>query len=153
MCADKNLRKEVSKLLGAELGFLYIDVDEVLDYELLNYQEVSLEQANEKMRLLEIKSIKRALDFKNCIITASRDLFVANDNFKLFNNAKKIFINLSKGYFVARANWDKHRVEQELSLFEQINKIIINNCDIVIEKEVKSTIAIKDEIILALKKS
>ena len=44
MCADKELRKDVSKVLSGELGFLYVDVDEILDFELLNNQDIHLQQ-------------------------------------------------------------------------------------------------------------
>ena len=32
VCADKDLRKDLSRVLGAELNFLYVDVDDVLDF-------------------------------------------------------------------------------------------------------------------------
>ena len=102
VCADKDLRKDVSKVLGQELSFLYVDVDDILDYELLNNQDIILNEAKTKLKELEQKSIKRALEFKDCIITMSRNLFVANDNFKHFAKWHKIFISLSKAYFVAR---------------------------------------------------
>ena len=148
------LRKDLSKVLGAELNFLYIDVDEVLDFEILNQQGVKFDEANKLLRELEQKSINRALDFNNCIITMSRDLFVSNNNFLLINNCQKVFIYLPKAYFVARNNvGDVNKLEQELLLFDKINKLVSINCDIVIDKEVKSVEDISKEIINNLKKT
>ncbi len=136
VCADKQLRKDVAKVLGKELNFLYVDIEDMLGYEVLKQQEVSLTEAKVKMQQLEKNIIKRALEFKNCIVTISRDLFVSNDNFLMLSNTKKIFINLSKSHFVVRSKIDdKYRIEQELLMYDKINKLITINCDMVIEKE------------------
>ena len=71
VCADKDLRKDLSRVLGAELNFLYVDVDDVLDFELLNQKDITLSKANDVLKQLERKSIDRVLGFKNCIITMS----------------------------------------------------------------------------------
>ena len=154
VCADKTLRKDISKVLGAELNFLYVDVDEVLDFEIINQQNVKIDEARDVMRSLEQKSIERVLGFNNCIITISRDLFVAHDNFLLIKNFHKVFVCLPKAYFVARNNsGDFNKLEQELLLFDKINKLVSINCDIVIDKEVKSIEDISKEIIDKLKKA
>ena len=148
------LRKDLSKALSAELNFLYIDIDEVLDFEILNQQDVNIEDAKNVLRDLEQKSINRALEFNNCVITMSRDLFVANNNFLLINNCTKIFIYLPKGYFVARNNvGDANKLEQELLLFDKINKLVEINCDIMIDKDIKSVDDTCNEIIEKLKKA
>ena len=154
VCADKALRKDLSKVLGAELNFLYVDVDEVLDFEIINQQNVKIDEAKDVLRTLEQKSINRVLNFNNCIITISRDLFVAHDNFLLIKNCSKVFVMLPKAYFVARNNGgDINKLEQELLLFDKINKLVIINCDIVVDKEVKSVEDISKEIIDKLKKA
>ena len=152
VCEDKILRKDVSKVLATELNFLYVDVDEILDYELLSHQDISLIEASEALEKLERKSIERALGCDNCVISLSRDLFVSNDNFRLFDKCKKVFIELSKGYFVARYKGDKRNLEQDVALFDKINKLISVNCDIVIQKEIKSIVEIGKEIGEKLKK-
>lgn len=153
VCADKDLRKDLSKALASALKCLYVDIDEFLDYELLNSQDISLEEAHGELRKLEQKSILRASELKDCVMTISHDLFVSNDNFKLINT-KKVFIFLSKAYFVARfSKDDKHKLEQELTLFDGITKLISTNCDLVIEKGAKSIDELCKEIIEHLKQS
>ena len=153
VCADKELRKDLSKVLATELKFLYVDVDEVLDFELLNQQDVTIVEAKEVLKQLELKSINRVLGFDNCVITISRDLFVSNDNFKLFADLKKVFVTLTKAHFVARTKSDdKYRLEQELALFDKINKLISVNCDVVIDKGIKSIQEIGSEILEGLNK-
>lgn len=150
VCEDKDLRKDVSRVLATELNFLYVDINEILDYELLLNQEVLLLEANNVLQNLEKKSIERALSLNDSIITLSRDVFVSNDNFRLFKDCKKVFIELSKGYFVARYKGDKSKLEQDAVLFDKINKIVGANCNITIEKHILTIQEISSEIIKQL---
>lgn len=153
VCADKELRKDISKVLARELNFLYVDVDDILDFELLNNQDVTLTEAKDVLQKLERKCFDRVMGFNNCVVTVSRDLFLSNNNFKLMNDYIKVFVLLSKAYFVARTKTeDFHKLEQELVLFDKINKLIEINCNIIIEKEIKSIEEIGEEIIKKIKK-
>lgn len=147
ICADKNLRKDISKALTSRLNCIYVDVDEIVDLEVLNNTEIKLDESKKVLNDIEKNAIKKAKEFKNSIITISHNVFVSNDNFSLFNNSVKIYISLSKAYFIAKTNQaDKYRLEQELSLFEEIDNLIKNNCDYVIEKGIKTVQQICDEI-------
>lgn len=153
MCPDKDLRKDLSKVLAKELKCLYLDADELLDFEILNRQEVALSEAREALRNMESETLKRVCGFKNCVITISHSLFVANDNFDLLKNLKKINLVLSKGYIIAKTKKeDKYRLEQELYLYDQINKLVSANCDVTIEKDAKPLIELCQKIIFELNK-
>jgi hypothetical protein len=129
-------------------------VDDVLDFELLNNQDISISEANEAMKMLEQKSIKRVLEFKNCVYTVSRNTFISNDNFKWFSNTFKVFVNLSKSYFMAHLTTeDKYKIEQELLMFDKINQLIKINSHITIDKDINTVEQIASQIILQLKKS
>lgn len=149
VCIDKDLRKDISKVLSTELGFLYVDVDEILDFEILNTQDVNLKEASQIIKELERKSIERSLKFKDCIITMSRDLFVANDNFLLFKDCKKVFVRLPKSYLIARGGKDKYSIDQQIELFDKINKLVAINCNITIDKDILSI----HEIVKAIKEN
>jgi len=153
VCSDKELRKDLSKSLASELKFLYVDVDEVLDFEMLNNSQVNLTQANEVMKMLERKSINRVLGFKDCIVTMSRDLFVSNNNFALMKDYFKVFISLSKSYFIAKNSKDMYKLEQELLMMDKINQLVGLNCHITIEKNIQSVQQLSYEIINQLKKA
>jgi len=134
------------------LDCIYLDIDEMLYFEILNHQDVELSQAGKALREIQQNCIKRANEYKNCILTIPNELFIANDNFKLFNENIKIFIALSKSYFVARAQSnDKYKLEQQLSLFNQVNMFVKNNCNYIIDKEAKSVEQICQDIFLMLK--
>lgn len=133
VCADKILRQDIAKVLARELGFLYADIDEILDYELLNC-DIGLVDANDQMQQLETKSIVKSLGFDKCVLSISHNLFVSNSNFELFK-IPKVFICLSKSYLVARTQYDSFKLEQELLMFDKINGLIKDNCNIIIDKD------------------
>ena len=141
----------MSKVLSKELGFLYVDVDEILDFELLNNQDVSLSEAGDKLKELEQKSIERSIKFNNCVITISRDLFVANDNFSRFSAYKKAFVKLPRAYFVAQALKDKYSISQQIEILEKVDKLVENNCDITIDKDILTINQLSQQIIDKIK--
>ena len=123
----------------------------MVDFEILNHQNISLKDAGDALRNIQQNCINRAKEYRNCIMTISNDMFVANDNFKLFKDDIKIFVALSKAYFVARMqNEDGHKLEQQLSLFNQINLLVKNNCNYIVDKTTKSIDEICEEIVLTL---
>ena len=149
VCADKQLRKDLSKALATELKCLYLDANELLDFEMLNRQEVALSQMGEALSLMEQDTLKRVMEFKNCVITISHDLFVSNDNYKLLDGVVKCYLKLSKSYIVAKTSKaDKHKLEQELNMFDEISNVIAANCDFVVDKSVKSIPELCQEVIL-----
>lgn len=151
VCLDKDLRHDVIRALSKELGFLYADIDEILEYEMLNNYSTSLADANDKLSQLEQSSISRALGFNKCVLGISKELFVSNDNFEMFK-MPKVFIALSKAHLIARSKWDMNRLEQELLLFDKIDNLIKQNCDMVVDKGVKSVSEICEEILAQLNK-
>ena len=151
VCLDKVLRQDIIRVLSKELGFLYADIDEILEFEILNNSATSLAQAKDKLNELEQSSINRALQFNKCVLGVSKELFVSNDNFQMFK-MPKIFIELSKAYLIARSKWDINKLEQELLMFDKVDNLVKQNCDIVVDKGVKSVEDICKEILSQLKK-
>ena len=146
VCADKILRRDIIRVLSKELGFLYADIDEILDYEILNNSSTVLDEANEKLNNLERYSITRALEFGKCVLGISNELFISNDNFNMLK-MPRVFISLSKAHLIARSKWDMNRLEQELLMFDKIDKLVKQNCNIIIDKGVKSIEEVCQEIL------
>lgn len=151
VCADKILRQDIIKVLSKELEFLYADIDEILDYEILNKSSSSLADANDMLNDLEKSSIIRALEFSKCVLGISNELFVSNDNFEMFK-IPRVFIELSKAHLIARSKWDMNKLEQELLMFDRIDRLVKQNCNIVIDKGIKSAEEIVEEILSQFKK-
>ena len=151
VCLDKVLRHDIIRVLSKELGFLYADIDEILEYEMLNNSSTSLHEASDRLNYLEQSSINRALSFNKCVLGISKEVFVSNDNFEMFR-MPKVFIALSKAHLIAKSKWDMNKLEQELLMFDKIDNLAKQNCDIVIDKGVKSVEEICEEILSQLNK-
>jgi shikimate kinase len=153
VCADKELRKDLSKILANKLNYLYLDINDMVDYAVLLNVDSNLNEAGNILRSVESDSIKRAMGYEDCIITMSNDLFVANDNFKLLKCEHKVHLKLPKGYLISKIKKDdKYKLEQELIMYNQVNNLIGLRCDVVINKEVKSLQEISNEVIISLNK-
>lgn len=153
VCPDKDLRKDLSKALSKELKCLYLDADELLDFEILNRQDIALTEARDALHEMEAETLRRVTGFKNCIITISHSLFVANDNFDLLKDLRRVNIVLPKSYLIAKTRKeDKYKLEQELCLYNQINALVSANCDVTIEKDVISIPEMCQKIIFELNK-
>ncbi len=153
VCPDKDLRKDLSKALAKELKCLYLDADELLDFEILNRQDIALTEARDALHEMETETLRRVTGFKNCIITISHSLFVANDNFDLLKDLRRVNIVLPKSYLIAKTRKeDKYKLEQELCLYNQINGLVSVNCDVTIEKDVISIPELCQKIIFELNK-
>ena len=153
VCADKNLRKDLSRALASELKCLYLDADELLDFEIVNRQEIKLSEAAGALNQMELDTLKRIAEFKNCVITISDELFVSNDNFEHIKDVVKVYIELSKSYMVSKsAPKELYKLEQKLSVYEEINNLIKANCNFSISKDIKSVEQLCQEIILNYRK-
>ena len=150
VCLDKDLRHDIIRVLSKELNFLYADIDEILEYEILNNSSTALVDAADKLNELEKDSINRALQFNKCVLGVSKEVFVSNDNFDMFK-MPRVFVTLSKAHLIARSKWDVNRLEQELLIFDKVDNLVKQNCDIVIDKGVKSVKEVCDEILNQLK--
>lgn len=151
VCADKELRKDLSKEVSSKLNWLYLDANDILDYEILNRQEIGISDASNELHNMELSVIKRINEFKDKVISISHDLFVSNNNFSLFNDVCVIYVSLTKAYFVARNNrCDKYTLEQELCLFDEIEKLITENSNLTIDKGTKTINELSQEIVTYL---
>lgn len=148
ICADKTLRDDVAKKIAGKLNMLSADIQDVVDFELLNHPEISLNEAGEFLKTTERKAILKSLQYKNTILTLPRKMFVANDNFELFADRTKIYIRLPKRYLISKLNNENRaEIEQELLLFDQMNEYITRLTHYAIDSELKSVDEIVEDIL------
>lgn len=148
VCADKCLRNDVAKILAKDIQMLNADIQDVIDYEILNHHEITLNRANDFLSSLEKKAIAKTLGYKNTILAISCDTFVANDNFELLKNRVKVYIRLPKRYIISKLNKNnKDKIKQQLLMYNEIDALISCNSDIIIDKELKSAQDLATEIL------
>lgn len=83
----------------------FLDVDELLEYELAEKDEIILKCGEEHYKQLEQKTIKSASTFENTVAVINYDMFCADGNYKFFLKTAYIFyIELPKQYFENHAD-------------------------------------------------
>lgn len=136
--SNKNLRKDLSKLIAGDTKMLNIDADELLDFELVNTRNMSIREVGATLKQLENEYVTRVSKFKNCIITMSDKLFLADDHFKLLKDLKKIYLQTPPQTPSKNAKKEElYRIEQELLIYNEINDLLTSICDIVVKADDK----------------
>ena len=116
---DNQFVIDFSKILASKLNLNYISFDDEFNKVLLNNNEASLLNLNDKLTTQENWLMKKLTQQKDIILSVSNDTFVSNENYKLFQNFVTIFIE--------KKETDK--------ILKNIQKLIKKHCKITIKQE------------------
>lgn len=155
VCLNDFLRKETGKEVAKAIDMHYLDVDELLDFELISRNYVSVKCGDEFLNKLEQECVQRVAEYENCVYSISADLFLANNNRMYLENSYIIYLNtdmhnidLSK---IKNKN-ERVRLMQEMEVFENINGFLVATCPYIIEDaDMKGIKDIVDEIKVIVK--
>lgn len=148
VCLNDFLRKETGKEFAKCYNMHYLDVDELIDFELISRRQVSIKCGDEFLNRLEKECVARVAEYENCVYSISPDLFLANNNKAYLENSYIIYLNtdmhnidISK----IRNKNAKEKAIQYMEVFENVNGFLIATCPYVIEnadfKSIKDIVA------------
>lgn len=132
----KNLTTKVSQNLAKKLDMFYLDVDELVEYELMNPSFIEAQCGKEYLLKLQRNNVKRASSFENSLLTMNYTLL--NDHVNLANIKDKcliIFLELSKVNYEKKIKSEKKNKLKnilEAYIFDERNSICNDISDIVI---------------------
>lgn len=155
ICLNDFLRKEVGKEVAKNNNMFYLDIDELIDFELISRNQVSIKCGDEFLHKLEQECVMRVAEYENCVYSISPDMFLANNNRVYLENTSIIYLNtdmhnidISK----IRSKTEKMKIMQEMEVFDNINGFLVATCPYVIDKaDLKSIKDIVQEIKLKIK--
>ena len=156
LCLNKLLCNKVSQNLAKKLDMFYLDLDELVEYELLNPQFVEDRCGKEYLLKLERNTVKRATTFENSLLSLNYTLL--NDEMNLKNVKNKciiIFIELSKENYekkLKRENKSKLKNILDTFIFDERNIICKQISDIAINADGCSYLQVANKIINELKR-
>lgn len=151
----KNLTNKVSQNLATKLDMFYLDVDELVEYELMNQAYIEEQCGREYLLKLQRKCVKRTLTFENSLLTMNYSLL--NDDIVLKNVKDKclvVFIELSKENYIKKEKYDKKNKLKnilETYIYDERNLICKNIADICLNVNGLSYLQIANLIIKNLK--
>lgn len=142
---DNKLAKKAAKKVADLLSMHFLDVDELINYELINKDEIEIKCGAEYLKKLEEGCVSNAVEFENCVTVVSIDTFLSNDISVKFENHNQFFLGTSQaGFKEANAGNDKNLVFNDISTF------LKNSCNEYISCDNLNVNQIADKIIKKL---
>jgi len=139
ICLLPNYSKNISKLLGEKLDMFFVNVEEMLEFELGDVEHILSvlgdKDAKKFMRETETKVIKRIASFDNTIISINPMTLFSNRNFDRINKTSYvIYLQISPKYFKARAELSEDDIDEKLLniAFTERDKIYVDKSDMVV---------------------
>lgn len=140
----------ISSRLAEKLNFYYLDVDNLLDYSLMDRIKMNEVCGAKYLDEQEKKVIKSLNDYEKTVMSIKIDTFIANlkfissDNIKVYASFNKS--NLKDVNQLLKPEFETEIVLNELT-FNEEDKFLKKNCDIVINCDINNIDACLEELI------
>ena len=135
---ENEFNKKLCIYLADKLDMFFVDVKELIEYDLVNSKEALLRCGKEYIEKEERKTVRNVSEYENTVVNIPYDLFVNNRDF-FKNNNINIFIKPFKV-----DNIDMLVMEDRIALLK-------NDCKIFIENRENSVESCYNKIITKLK--
>lgn len=120
---EKDFNKNLCIYLADKLDMFFVDVKELIEYDIVNSKEALLRCGKEYIEKEERKTVRNVSEYENSVVNIPYDIFVNNkDYFK--NNNINIFIKPYKAEIV-----DDVVMEDRISLLKNVCHIFIENSE------------------------
>lgn len=139
ICLLPKYSKNVSKLLGEKLDMYFVDVEDMLEFELGDVEHIlsilGSKEGKKYMRECETRVIKNVVSFENTIITVQPMTMFSNRNFNRIRKTSYIvYLQISPKYWKARAEISGDDIDEKMLglAFTERDKIYVDSSDIVL---------------------
>ena len=156
LALNHKFKKNIAQNLSKQLDMFYLDVFDLIKYELINIDEVIKKAGLEYYNKQETKIIKSLANFENIVVTMDNDSFFNKKNYEYLKNSSLfIYLKLSYSYFISLIKQEdvdsKYELMIDQKLFDERDKILQSICDITININ-KRNKNIEEKIIKEIKK-
>jgi len=139
ICLLPNYSKNVSKLLGEKLDMFFVNVEEMLEFDLGDVEHIlsvlGSKDGKKYMRETETKVIKNIASFDNTIISINPMTMFSNRNFdRISKTSYIIYLQISPKFFKTRAELSGDDIDEKILniAFTERDKIYVDSSDIVV---------------------
>lgn len=156
-------KSTTGKMLSADLNFLFIDTDKLIEYICeLSVNEIFEKYGENYFRTLESDIIKKIYNNKNCIFACGGGVFINKENVNMIrNNSFVVYLSLSSEEAYKRLKYSNGRpllkgkgesLEQNIAqIMKERLEIYNNNYDLKIDVNRKTPNSVKEEILSYLR--
>ena len=139
ICLLQNYSKNVAKLVCDKLDMYFVDVEDMLEFELGDETHILNMLGNKKgkkyMKETEVKVIKRIASFENTLVCIEPTTLFSNKNFdRLKKTSYIVYLQISPKFLQKRAEDSKDIIDEKLLTiaFTEKDKMYVDNSDIVL---------------------
>ena len=151
LALNKNLQKSIAKKLAKKLGMFFVDVNDLIKYELEDIEKVISIAGIEYYNKVEHKIVKSVCGYENAVISINIDTLNKDSNIeKIKQSSLVIFLKTSFNYLKQKLTTkqkDKYENEINISVFEERNKILSSISNIIIDIDELSDKKVLDLIV------
>lgn len=143
ICLNDYLRKETAKQLANAKKMHYLDVDELVDFELISRKQVALQCGDVFLKKIERECISRVMEYESCVFSISVDLYLANDNSVILNDCKIVYLSTemhSIDLSTVKNKNERLKLQQAMDINNNINEFLIKTSKYVVENADMKTI-------------
>lgn len=139
ICLLDNYSKNVSKILSEKLEMFYVDVEEMVQFELGDERHIlnTLGQLEGKKYIedCETRVVKNVTSFENTVICINPTTMFSNENFKqIIKTSYVVYLQIAPKYFEQRCKYSGDYIDEELNsiAFTDRDKSYVQKSDIVL---------------------
>ncbi len=140
VCFLNDYNKAISTMVSDKLDLYYADINDYLEFNMVNANEVIAKCGVEYLEKLEIDSVKSVASFENAVISIEPRLFIKQKSLNaLKNSGIVIYVRLPKKVYADQINKAKKDKKDEmlniLNVYDDYDKICTQNADIIIDSK------------------
>ena len=120
---EKEFNKKLCIYLADKLDMFFVDVKELIEYDLVNSREALLRCGKEYIEKEERKTVRNVSEYENTVVNIPYDIFVNNRDFFKENNIN-IFIKPYKSGYA-----DDIVLEDRMALLKNYCTLFIENSE------------------------
>lgn len=128
-------KKKLTRELAHKLDMFFVDVEDMLQFELVDLKRALSINGKDYLEKEENKLVARLYSYTNALITLNLSTFFKEQNNKLIKeNSLIVYFEFSTANYFKLLKKEQKGDELELNfkLFEERNKLLKNNADIVV---------------------
>ncbi|MGD9901173.1 MAG: shikimate kinase [Spirochaetales bacterium] len=150
-----NYKKKIIKLLANKLDMFYVDVEELLEFDIIDKDKAVLTAGQDYVNKLENKLVKTVSEYNNTIITLPYSLLNKTTHFnRLKDNSIIIGVSFSQEDYFKLLKKEKTLTENQIKLekvvFNERNELMKNMSELFIECDTTIQRDVIRQILLAI---
>jgi|LGOV01.1.fsa_nt_gb shikimate kinase len=151
----KAYKKKLAKQISDKLEMIYVDINELLEFELLDVDRASKVAGKEYIELQENKAVRRVASYNNSLITMDLGTLLKDDNIKLLKESSLIiYLKLQEKDYIKlikkEYDFTSFDAELQLSVFKKRNEHLSKISDIVVECSNANKRDLSNEVLVSI---